>query len=125
MVDVSAQAPERLDPVAKAAVSSAHHQAMSSQVPQVVAPRPALTPQSDQAPALVTRVMCGRRRSDRRWVLKFERHKLPEMTLILSTPTLHALVDAVSRRIQATAWNLPVMPSEQWIPSPTASAALH
>lgn len=111
MVDMSAELPARMDKAAKAVVSAANHQVLSSQVPvrTEAAPKPEIEVQAH----LVTQVTCGRRRSDGRWVLKFElRHRAP-LALVLSNPTLHALVDAVSRRVQVAGWALAPLASER------------
>lgn len=113
MVDISAQAPARLDPASKAAVSKAHHEAMSSQA--TVRTEPAL-PQSapEHGPALlVTKIACGRRRADGRWVIRFETQSQPPLGLVLSSQTLHALVDALSRRVQTAQWALGQVATEQ------------
>lgn len=111
MVDLSAQAPERLDHAAKAAVSKGHHQVMAS---QAKVRTESVTPQAlpAQAPVLVTKIICGRRRSDQRWVLRFERKDLPALGLVLSSQTLHALVEALTRRLQTASWGLSPIPLE-------------
>ncbi len=123
MVDMSAELPPRLDKAAKAAVSAAHHQVMSSQV--AVRTEPAPPPEKQADAALVTKVTCGRRRNDGRWVVKFELRERPPLALVLSNPTLHALVDAISRRVQIAAWALPALASEKAAPDRPPSAPLH
>ena len=114
MVDLSAQAPERLDPAAKAAVTQAHHQAVASQARTRTEPvSPSAEPADHGPPALVTKIVCGRRRDDGKWVLSFERKDQPRLGLILSSQTLHALVDAVNRRVQSAQWGLAPLPVEQ------------
>lgn len=125
MVDLSAQAPERLDAAVRASVSQAHHQAMASQAKARTEPV-ASQPASLVQPALVTHIVCGRRRSDGRWLMRFERRDLPSLSLVLSGQTLHALVDAVSRRIRTAAWGLAALPVEQPTTAPPAAgSALH
>ena len=125
MVDMSAELPARLDQAAKAVVSAAHHQVMSSQVPVHTEPAPAQPPKAQARPVLVTKVTCGRRRKDGRWVLQFELAEKPTLALLLSTPTLHALVDAVSRRVQVASWNLPAVASERKPADRSPDAPLH
>ena len=123
MVDRSAQAPERMDPAARAAASKAHHDAQSSQA-RVSTDRPSSElPQPERPPMLVTRIACGQRQSDRRWVVQFETASMPPMTLVLTSQTLHALVDALSRRVQTAQWALPAVASEQRAPAPAAASS--
>lgn len=125
MVDLSAELPARMDQAAKAVVSAAHHQVMSSQVPTHIEPAPARPDPADIKPVLVSKVTCGRRRQDSRWVVQFEFAEKPPLGLLLSTPTLHALVDAVSRRVQVASWNLPPMATERKPADRAPDAPLH
>ena len=111
MVDRSAEAPAASAPPAKAALSRAHHQAMASQATVRIEPA-ASAPAPEQAPDLVTQITCGHRRSDGKWVIRFERRNLPSLSLLLSAQTLHALVDSVSRRIASAGWGLNTLPHE-------------
>ncbi|MBI3367887.1 MAG: hypothetical protein HY021_05410 [Burkholderiales bacterium] len=123
MVDSSADAPQRLDPVAKAALSAAHHEAMSAgatrRTEPPIAPEPALRP------ALVTSIACGRRRSDGRWLISFNLQAQPSLTLVLSGQTLHGLVDALTRHVQAADWGLPALPVEARPVQSPGNAPLH
>lgn len=124
MVDLSADLPARLDKTAKAVVSAAHHQAVASQVP--VRTEPAPPPEQRPTDAhLVTHITCGRRRNDGRWVVKFDLRQRPPLALVLSTPTLHALVDALSRRVQIAGWALPSIASEKQVPDRPPAQPLH
>lgn len=123
MVDISADLPARMDQAAKAAVSAAHHHVMSSQVPVRTEPAPPL--ESHQGAVLVTKVMCGRRRNDGRWIVKFELLGRAPLALVLSNPTLHALVDAISRRVQIASWALPALANERAAPERPPAAPLH
>lgn len=123
MVDMSAELPSRMDRAAKAVVSAAHHQVMSSQVPTRTEPAPVEQPQVPIV--LVTQVTCGRRRNDGRWVVKFELRERPPLALVLSNPTLHALVDALSRRVQTAGWSLPTLASEKSAVDRSPSSPLH
>lgn len=111
MVDLSAEVPQSLDAGAKAVVSASHHRALSQQVPARVETAPG--PPNSIAPSLVTRVECGRRRSDGRWVLKFSLRDQTSLTLALSGPALHALVDALSHRVQGAGWGLAPIGAEK------------
>jgi len=111
MVDLSAQPPDRLAPATKAAVSSAHHQAMAAKTDLRLEPHTKPLPKQERA-ALVTQIACGRRRADDRWVLRFACQNRPTLSLYLSDATLHALVQALSLRLKTTAWNLPSLPAE-------------
>lgn len=127
MVDLSAQAPARLDPVAKAVVSKAHHDAMSSQAKVTTEPR-RTEPSTSKAsePLLVTKILGGRRKTDNRWVLRFETQSLPPISLVLSSQTLHALVDALARRIRTAAWGLEALPNEALpLQSPSPAGQFH
>lgn len=126
MVDMSAALPERMDRAAKAAVSSAHHQALASQVPtRTEAAEPVAEQPAERPPMLVTKIECGRRRGDGRWVLNFELRDGPPLAMVVADPTLHALVDAVSRRVAAAGWNLPPIASERAPVNPHPAAPLH
>jgi hypothetical protein len=111
MVDLSAQLPDAMAPAAKAAVSNAHHQAMAAQTAVRVERVPATDPEQCR-PLLVSRIECGRRRADGRWVLRFETLNNAPLSLFLSDRTLHGLVQALSMRLKATGWNLPALPTE-------------
>lgn len=113
MVDLSSQAPAQLPPVARAAVSKAHHDAQSSQATVRTEPASRSVPADLTPPLLVTRIVCGRHRADGRWVVQFERRDLPSLGLMLNAKTLHALVDALSRRVKTAQWNLPELASER------------
>lgn len=128
MVDLSAQLPQRMDPAARAAVSQAHHQALASQVKARTEPAPAPeVVEEGPPPRLVTRIACGRRRDDGRWVLRFECTDGPSLGLVLSAQTLHGLVEALSRRVQSADWNLPAVASERATPLnvPSLGGSLH
>lgn len=125
MVDLSARLPERMDRAARAAVSSAHHHALSAQVPTRTEPPPPASAEPAVTPLLVTGIVCGRRRSDGRWVVRFELRGRSPLGLVLSDPTLHAVVDAVSRRIQSAAWSLPAIAAERTAPERSPDAPLH
>lgn len=108
MVDLSAGAPAELTPGARQSLSAAYHQAMAAQVPvRTEAPPQAERPEPD----LVLDVRCGRRRSDARWSLGFVRQGHPELTLVLTDKTLHAMFDALLRRESATDWGLTELPA--------------
>lgn len=123
MIDLSAQAPSATAPATKAAISNAHHEAMASQAKvrtEVVEPEVA----PNVTPVLVTRIVCGRRRKDGSWILRFERRDLPALSLQLSPATLHGLADAVARRVSAAGWGLAALPHEAKVAEP-ASAGTH
>lgn len=128
MVDMSAQVPAQLDAAARAHVSKAHHDAMSSQATVRTEPIARPKPSDPTLPpqALVTKVACGRRRADGRWVMRFETKDQPPLALLLSSQTLHALVDALSRRVQTAQWALGPIPAEQRSPAqPDTSKQMH
>ncbi len=111
MLDLSADLPQRLDPNVRAMVSAANHQALAKQVPARLEATPG--PPESVTPTLVTGVECGRRRSDGRWVFKFMLRDKASITVVLSGPTLHAFVAAVSDRVQGAAWGLAPMATER------------
>jgi hypothetical protein len=125
MVDMSAELPQRMDPAARSAVSAAHHQVQSSKVPVRTEPAPAPEATAEVLPMLVTNVTCGRRREDQRWVVKFELRDRPPLAVVLSNPTLHALVDAVSRRVGVAQWALPPIAAEKQAVERPPAAPLH
>jgi len=115
-VDLSAQAPQGLQPALRAAVSKAHHDAQASQAQVRTEKASEAAPVAELEPRLVTRIQCGRNRADGRWVLRFHLLGGAELSLQLNTQTLHGLVDALSRRVQAAQWNLPELPAERNAP---------
>lgn len=123
LVDLSADLPPRMDRAARAAVSAANHQVQASQA--ATRTEPATPLPAEEQPALVLAIQCGRRQSDQRWIVRFELRDRPTLALVLSDPTLHALVDAVSRRVQAANWGLPALPNERQPKSPDAASPLH
>lgn len=127
MVDASAQLPARMDAAARAVVSQAHHQALAAQVKTRTEPAPTPEEETSRPPRLVTRIACGRRRDDGRWVLQFECAQGPNLGLMLSARTLHGLVDALSRRVLSAEWNLPPMATERKAPDTgrEGGSALH
>lgn len=125
MIDRSAQTPPTLAPAAQAAVSAAHHQAMVGQAPLRAEPVAEPAPADPQAVALVTRITCGQRRDDGRWVVGFVLHDGANLTLVLDSPTLHGLAAALSQRVQAADWALPALPSEAQTQPKPVTASLH
>lgn len=124
-LDLSAEAPASTAPSTKAAISNAHHEAMAGQA-KVRTEVAEQEPEPDIPPALVTKIVCGRRRDDAKWIVRFERRNLPSLTLQLSSTTLHGLVDALARRIKTAAWGLTALPHETKSIEPlTAGAHLH
>lgn len=111
MLDLSAQPPPQWRPEARAAVSAAHHQATAGQAPMQTRPVDA-EPSTPPDVVLVTRVTCGRRRADGRWVLRFEVRERGSLALVLDDRTLHGLAAALAKRVQAAGWGLPALPSE-------------
>lgn len=122
VLDLSADLPERLDPAERRSLSAAHHQAVAALAPTRT--EPAELPGPDVQPVLVLGLRCGRRRSDRRWVLSFRLRDKPELSLLLTDPTVHALARALLKREALTGWGLPPLAaaSEQPAGKP---AALH
>lgn len=116
MVDMSAQAPQSIHPAAKTALSQAHHQAMVSQAPPRTEPASAPAATAEPA-ALVTNIVCGRRRDYGSWMVRFERRDRPGLSLFLSAQTLHALFEAVSMRVKTANWDLPALPAESAAPA--------
>ena len=113
MIDLSAELPAAVDKGVKAVVSAAHHRALASQSPVRREPATAETLASAAATqCLVTEVRCGRRRSDRRWVLTFLTREHEPLRLVLGDKTLHGLVEAVLRRARAAHWDLALLPME-------------
>ena len=125
MVDVSAQTPANMNPAAKRAVSAAHHKAMASQVP-VRTETVAEVARPSTPPALVTKIVCGRRKGDVRWTIRFEFRSQPSLSVVLNQTTLHGLVDAVARRVKTAEWGLAALAAEapQAIPA-VDTAHLH
>lgn len=127
MLDASAGPPAHLGQGAKAAVSKAHHQAMSAQA--VARTEPAAPPGDDpvkETPQLVTAVACGRRVSDSRWIVRFTLKNQTSIGLVLTAQTLHALVDALSRRVQVAQWALnPIAMESKDAAPPTLAKEFH
>lgn len=123
LVDLSAEVPQRLDAVTRQELSNSHHQALASQVPRRVEPASAQPP--PERPKLVSKAQCGRRRADGRWVLKFETVEQQGLALVLSKPTLHALVDALNKRVTAADWGLSTLPVEQALTASEPRSSLH
>lgn len=108
LAELSAQVPERMAPLARAAVSVAHHEAMSVQVPLRKAPPP--LPGTARRTALVLAVATGRRREGGQWVLKFELQGQEPATLTLTEQTLHGVIGLLGKQIAAANWALPESP---------------
>lgn len=124
LVDASAQAPSRLDPMARAGISSAHHQAMAAQAtvrkePTAGPATPAIVPQ------LVTGIACGKRRSDGRWIVRFTTREGRDWTVQLTGESLHGLVDVLNRQVQLAHWALPPMPAQAEVPAASGASPLH
>lgn len=105
MVEASAEPPARLDAPQRQAVAAIHHQAQAATVPMRTEP-----PQDKLAQlphALVLSMRCGRRSTDRRWVVSFGLRGRPELSLVLNDRTMHALVNALFKREAALQWGLP------------------
>lgn len=105
VIERSAQVPERLDPVARATVAQAHHQAMVTQA-QVRAERrdevPA--PPARPLPELAIGVACGQRRDDGRWLIRFAFPQDRHYTVALSAESLHGLVEVLDVQMRKAGW---------------------
>jgi len=125
LVATSAQAPARLDAVAQTNLAAAHHQAMAAQAttyretaPET--PLPALSP-----PQLVTGIACGRRHSDGRWLLRFTAQQGRDWTVVLTSETLHGLVDVFRAQVNIAQWALPPMALEAVATVQAGASPLH
>jgi len=126
MVDLSAQVPERLQPALRAAVSKAHHDAQASQARARTEPAPEFASLSGvPTPMLVSRIRCGRSKGSDAWVIQFDCKGGASLGLRVGSQTLHALVDALSRRVQAAQWGLPTLPVERDAPKAEVAAGPH
>lgn len=129
MVKASVEAPPQWSEPVRAVITQAHHAAQAAQVPVRTEKARADDEFAGVEALLVTHIRCGRSKADGRWVLQFERgEQAPTLNLLLNSKTLHALVDAVSRRVQAAGWNLPALAVERQAPDLPAAAdgaALH
>ena len=122
MLDLSAEVPQRLDAIARASVSRAHHDAMADQATTRTESATSLA-ETSPTPTLVTRIVCARRREDGRWLMRFERRGEAALGLVLSGRTMHALVDAVFRRLQVAQWGLASLPVEAKLPNQAKSGS--
>ena len=126
MLDASAGPPSHLGQSAKAAVSKAHHQAMSAQAVARTEPAPPSDETANETPQLVTAIACGKRVSDSRWIVRFTLKNQTSISLVLTAQTLHALVDALSRRVQVAQWALsPIAVESKEAAPPTLAKEFH
>lgn len=115
LLDLSAEAPANLPQTVQRSLSAAHHQAVAAQTPAEL--ERSAPPGAPADAVLVTALQLGQRKATagastpRRWVLQFELHQRPELTLVLQDKTLHALVGALLHREQSTQWGLPALPA--------------
>ena len=123
MMDLSSQAPERLDSHAKTVFSAAHHVAVASQVP--IRREAAAVPDAESELTLVTKASCGRRRNDGRWVVKFEFRDREPLVMVLSSPTLHALADVIAQRVSAANWGIAVGVTQAAPPAQEKARSIH
>lgn len=124
MLDQSVTLPPTMDPAVRQVVSTAHHRSLAATVPirsEKASPSP-----DDPPVDLVIGVRCGRRRTDRRWVLTFKFRSKPDFPLVVNDLGLHALASALFRREGVTGWNLPALPASTAAGDQTESShALH
>lgn len=105
VIERSAQAPDRLDPGARATVVRAHHQAMAAQAHMRTTPpedAPAATPQP--APELAVGVACGLNRGDGRWLVRFAFAQNRHCTVALSPESMHGLIDLLDAQMLKAGW---------------------
>ena len=125
LLDLSAEAPANLPQAVQRSLSAAHHQAVAAQTPAEL--EPSAPPGAPADAALVTALQLGQRKAsaggsrERRWVLQFELHQRPGLTLVLNDKTLHALVGALLQREETTQWGLPALPARAELTSSVGS----
>lgn len=127
MVEMSAEAPQRLDKPTRQAIAASHHEAMATRANYQPAPPEQAEPPKEP-PILVTKVVCGKRRTDNRWVMRFELLDRATLSLVLSSQTLHGVIDMLGRRLKGIGWGLPPLPGEATgtaEPARKAPSALH
>jgi hypothetical protein len=105
MIEASAEPPARLAAPQRQAVAAIHHQALAATVP--MRSEPPKDKLAGMPHELVLSMRCGRRRSDRRWVLGFGLRGKPDLSLVLNDRTMHALVNALFKRESSLQWGLP------------------
>jgi hypothetical protein len=121
VIERSAQLPERLDPVARATIAQAHHQAMAAQAQLRAERRDEVPPMPMRpVPELAVGVACGQRRSDGRWLIRFTFAQDRECTVALSPESLHGLVEVLDIQMRKAGWLPP--PSAPATPLPPTSA---
>lgn len=122
LVDQSAQVPEHLPAATRAAVASAHHQAVAAQAPIRGEPPP---PPPRGPVHLVTGIRCGHNRSNQHWVVQFTAANGGQLNLQLSQQTLHGLVNLLRQQVAKAGWGLPAQASDQAPSTAGLGNALH
>lgn len=122
VLDLTAGLSATLKPAERRALSVLRHQAVAAMVP--TRSEPAEIPDLDVRPVLVLGVQCGRRRSDWRWVLRFRLRDKPELCLVLTDQTVHALARALLKREAVSGWGLAPLAAAS-VPPPITPVALH
>jgi hypothetical protein len=86
---------------------------------------PALGAIDTNTPVLVSRVRCARRRSDGRWLLKFQLRGRPTVSLTLSDKALQDLMAALQRQLALADWSLPPLEASNAPPQAQRNRSLH
>ena len=109
VIEVSAAAPATAEPTTRAAIAALHHEALASRASFGRSDLPALEQSLETAPvqpSLVTRISCGRRKSDGLWTLRFGFVSGGVVSLNLTAETLHGAVELLTRQLEKTDWRL-------------------
>lgn len=124
LVDASAQVPQRLNPAVRASISSVHHRAMAAQATLRKLPVVERLPPAG-IQNLVSGIACGKRRSDGRWIVRFTTREGRDWTVLLTSESLHGLVEVLNAQVQAANWALAPMPLQALAPQGSDRSPLH
>jgi hypothetical protein len=124
LVQWSAQVPPQASAMQQQHIAQTHHQALAKQATFTKSPNPSATAAAPaSATWLVTRIVCGQRKDDGRWALRFESREGEPLDLTLSSPTLHGTIELLRRQLALSQWGLAALPELQADTPPAGGAA--
>lgn len=122
MQEAMAQLPAALPQPVRQEWVQGHQSALSEQLPRRKLP-PAPEDLDPSAYALALQVSCGRRRSDKRWVVTIRSRGVPTATLTLADNVTAALATMLEQRLAEARWlATPAAASNETKPAPASSS---